>query len=663
MVGTTDSFLVDGVEHCSTRAIMIIDVPHHVVDVSGSVRHEGDGMAGSHYDYVVDVGQATANKTITGYGPPYPIPKGELGWFMGGGTGPAPCGNPTGTWMDPRGSGVIPDNLVLVSGTVIDQSGNPVPDASVHISGPDHVTTTTDSIGAYGVLVHKGTYTVTVSPPAVDNGMGVKAVSCETGTATGGECYGDTKDVGLKAGFRLTCSASTPGPGGAASNDGREADATVTPGTPAPTPAACLQVYIKIVGPIPNVGTRSGLSIDHYELRDGPVNFTKLTGASATATPLVEAGSTGQQCVSGCANILITVVNKVTHKAVPHVGVDVQLGDIDTADEPNVYQQGTQFLCVQTDSPKQTCGTSLDDVKADDSGHVRLLYWAPGELVRAHVELSAEACTPSLCMLKHATSTITVYPYQIFHYDGELSSATVRELVFTVESEGGYEKISKLFETAADAGAEQWMEVLEVESESVKLALSEAGFAVFFTILDVVHMIGESLVEAELKGDFFDATGLSEAGLDGDSFAKVVTPVVAAVFENRVLSLGKVVTLGSGWLWRLGEQLAEKYPHLGGRADVDTRTVKPEPIDLSVYETSYCRQYVTAVTIIGEEARCGPGYGSYDSPNVQTDLCFYIRQLGKPMCGIYYTAPIWVASQEGVDNYLGHRKAMDTSLP
>jgi hypothetical protein len=41
-------------------------------------------------------------------------------------------------------------------------------------------------------------------------------------------------------------------------------------------------------------------------------------------------------------------------------------------------------------------------------------------------------------------------------------------------------------------------------------------------------------------------------------------------------------------------------------------------------------------------------------------LCIFINQLG-PYCGIYYDAPIWVASQEGVDETLG-KSNLDTSL-
>jgi hypothetical protein len=205
LVATYDHYTSDGSARCTDRAILIVAVPEHVVDVTGSVLQKGNGgVVSGMINQMWYEGPGFTNP-ITGYGPNYTVPKGEKGWFLGGGSGPAPCGDALSFWHNPRGFGVIPNDMVLVSGTVIDQSSNPVPGASVNIAGPDHVTTTTDSIGAFGAVVHKGTYTVTVSPPAVDAGMVVKAVSCVTGTAAGAECSGDTKDVGLKAGFQLTC--------------------------------------------------------------------------------------------------------------------------------------------------------------------------------------------------------------------------------------------------------------------------------------------------------------------------------------------------------------------------------------------------------------------------------------------------------------------------
>jgi hypothetical protein len=147
------------------------------------------------------------------------------------------------------------------------------------------------------------------------------------------------------------------------------------------------------------------------------------------------------------------------------------------------------------------------------------------------------------------------------------------------------------------------------------------------------------------------------------TFAKVLVPLDAEPIETQVLSVPTTLTLGSGWLWQLGERLAKQYGCCAFRDQ--TSLFKPEPLDLSVYETSYCTQHVNPTfDKVGEVARCGPGYGSLHSPNIRTDLCFYISQLDTgPTCGIAYSAPIWVVSQKAVDQALHHPEALDTSLP
>jgi hypothetical protein len=111
----------------------------------------------------------------------------------------------------------------------------------------------------------------------------------------------------------------------------------------------------------------------------------------------------------------------------------------------------------------------------------------------------------------------------------------------------------------------------------------------------------------------------------------------------------------SGWLWDLAQQWADKYPYSKYPNWPPTKLsgVKPEPVDLSVFETSYCRG----------GGKCGPGYSALHSPDIRTDLCIHIKQLASATCGIPYEAPIWVVSQEKVDGYLGHPDALDTSLP
>ncbi|MGO9660785.1 MAG: DUF642 domain-containing protein [Acidimicrobiales bacterium] len=570
----------------------------------------------------------------TGVNVNYQVPSGFGAWFVAAGGGPGDCDPQTGV-----AQGWAVTYKRAVSGTItVAGSGAPAPGITVegNCNGGGG-TTTTNAQGEYELLVDKGPCTVT---PQLVNGLKATPVSRSF----------DVESNVYNVDFVVPCGALPAEPASTEINGSRQPD-VLTPAVSS-SPADCLQVFIKIVGPIPNVGTRSGLSVDNYVPDDGPVNFTRLTGAPHEATPLVAIHQVGQQCVSGCANILITVVNKATHEPAANAEVDVQLGTIDTAESPSLHQQGRQFLCLQTDSAAQDCGTSLDRLKTDDNGQIRLLYWAPGELVTAHVELYAQVCTPSSCSLKRTKSKITVYPYRIFHSQGELPPEEVRDLVQMVQTEQYFDIASHAAEKGLEASAEGWMELLGVESHAVELALGPIGFAVAFLIIDLAHATSELIEDAGLQGAFFTATGLSEAGLgvgyQSSAFKKKLGWFDEVYFRERVLKSGTVLTYSSGWLWELAKQWSEKY---GNGAWRTGGLFKPEPINLSVYETSYCQ--------VG--AHCGPGYGSLHSPDIRTDLCIYISQLGSPTCGIYYDAPIWVASQMGVDEKLNQHN-LDTSL-
>jgi hypothetical protein len=617
-------------------------------------------------------------ETITGEGGvKFDVPKGSAAWSVGGGASAAgDCPPP------PGGLQVMAWGISYkwaVSGTIT-QSGSGEAAPRINVEGDctgGGGTTTTNEQGQYEFLVRPGPCTVT---PQLINGLKASPQSRSFDV----ESNVDHVD------FVVPCGAVPPPPSGT-SNGRFQADAASSPSASA---ADCLQVFIKIVGPIANVGTRSGLSVDDYMPSDGRMNFTKLIGTAAKATPLVAKGEAGQQCVSGCANILITVIDKVTHKPATDAKVNVALGQIDTAESPSLDQQGTQFLCQQTDDFEHPrCGTSLDGLTLDDQGEVRVLYWAPGELVKAHTELFAQACTPSACLLKRAKSKITVYPYRIYNYQGELSPDIVYDLIYMYYEKGAFEVASKLFEHGLEAAVDGWVERLGVESEAVEVALGPLGFFYAFSAIELAHTVSEVLEKLGLLGAFFSASGLSGAGLYGTGsppgsafdkslsfgdvlgFDNVLSPGDALGFDNLVLSGGPTPTRGrggavvlvdrppAGWLWELAKQLYNQAPYHPNTPE-DLEVLKPlGPLSVSVYEASYCSQ----------GADCGPGYGSFPSPNIRTDLCIHISQLAiapsadnsfpNPVCGIYYDAPIWEASQAGLDQKLGHPHALDTSLP
>ncbi len=113
---------------------------------------------------------------------------------------------------------------------------------------------------------------------------------------------------------------------------------------------------------------RSGLSVDNLYRKEGPVNFTIPT-YSKTETAYADAFDVGQKCVSGCANVLVTVVDPATGDPVSGATVDATLGSLGAAKSVSGGLAGDQFLCVQSDDPSaSSCGTSLSGLSTDSAG-------------------------------------------------------------------------------------------------------------------------------------------------------------------------------------------------------------------------------------------------------------------------------------------------------
>ena len=125
---------------------------------------------------------------------------------------------------------------------------------------------------------------------------------------------------------------------------------------------------------------RSGLAVDHQVPGDWPVNFTVPTyggkDGSRYAGPLEE----GQKCVSGCANVLITVIDPATQRPVKGATVAASIDPISERDMGDFAEAShdDQFLCVQSDlAPGEAprCGTKLSGLTTDKQGHTYLIYW------------------------------------------------------------------------------------------------------------------------------------------------------------------------------------------------------------------------------------------------------------------------------------------------
>jgi len=438
---------------------------------------------------------------------------------------------------------------------------------------------------------------------------------------------------------------------------------------PALAPASGLTVFVKVLGAL-----RSGLAVDDVYPQGGPVNFTTLTSGgqhgSAYAAPFEE----GQKCISGCTNVLVTVVDSLTHRPVKGASVTASVGPIakleleTTANTPN----NNEFLCAQSDKapgvPQSPCGTDVSGLTTNEQGHAYLIYWAPGLVTTAQTTLNVSAakdtCAGSACSLKGGTAgpaKLVVRPYIIYQHSGVLAAKEVGLLVELAE-----EPSSFVADLAADHYAEHLIEhaltALDLFEEHAAAIAGVAGLVVSTTVhaVEALSKYGEEL---GLIATFVLAENLSTLGLDEDPYAATVPEDISPYFAGRILSgLGNVRFPGlpktaapSGILWSDAQALSSAERRLG-----TVFATRPETIDLKVYEVSHCDQ---------DYSVCGPGYERLPARStvtlgaehgIEAQLCFYFTGSdGAPgfkwsdhFCITQYDAPFWVKSQPDIETEL-----------
>ncbi len=402
-----------------------------------------------------------------------------------------------------------------------------------------------------------------------------------------------------------------------------------------------LKVFVKIVGPIANYGTRSGLSVDNLLPNEGPVNFTVGT-FSQTQNPLTEPFSGGQKCVSGCANLLITVIDPTTNKP-PSGGAKVtaDLGTIDTQDAPDLSQQGHQFICTQVDAPASPeCGSTLSSLKTDQYGQVHLLYWAPGELVTAHTNLivRATATCSTTCSSGErsgeAQQTIGVRPYQIYSAHGALSPEAMSQLLTFTGNAGFYDLKVAAVHRYLELYLE-WLAQQEVIAErAVEVTVGPIGYAIAEVAIPLAQAWSEHSEEVAVIAGLLKSLNLNPAGLFAEPFAKSV-PAVDDHFQQLLLTgAGNSFHIGAGGLlWTLGERVNERLRQLKQHTPVAER------VRLTVYEASSCDL---------RDPVCGTGYGAATS-GITPALCMHFAWSGAAtyddVACFRYNAVAWVSAQ------------------
>lgn len=392
-----------------------------------------------------------------------------------------------------------------------------------------------------------------------------------------------------------------------------------------------LKVFAKIVGPVANEGTRSGLTVDKLDSREGPVNFTIPT-YSKTETGYAGAFDIGQKCVSGCANVLVTVIDPATGKPVANATVTATVGALGAAKSVSGDLAGDQFLCVQSDNPSaSSCGTDLTGLSTDSAGELHLLYWAPGETATStsSISVTAQKCS-STCSAGEqegsAQTGVTITPYPIYTHNGTLSAAEVKSLI-EVAGEGKLN--SKSYAAARDLWFEQTIHWLaqqdKVAKRLVKAALGPLGYSLI-NLVEVGTLIAEGNTglneEKLLSGALLEAMEMPGIGLFDDPFEKQIPAQPNDYLRQAIIhGLGNADGIGGagGVLWDLGKALIKQY----GKHGV---AVQPEQVKTTVDEISSCNP---------GNPNCGTGY--LGSRGIRPRLCLILDFSNRVPGGDYGT--------------------------
>jgi hypothetical protein len=320
----------------------------------------------------------------------YTAPKGSVVYGLGGGAGGGPCtaASTPKNWLSAAAWGVTFKRLVSGQLTV-EGSGEPAAGVRVNANCPGGGTTTTDTNGDYEFLLDNGSCTIA---PRLTAG----AVSKPRQRVVAIHHH-DVHHVD----FQVPCDAV-----GSASGDlARAASAS--------GPRCHLHVAITIAPK----QIHSGMSFAGSP--PSPRFFDLQDGSPA--------------CVSGCANVTVTVTYK--GEPVPDATVSVRAGQVkhNIAPYPPKYPNfpyerlpspGRGFLCESTD-----CGAAIYNLHTDAHGRAELLYWAPGLIgpsgkvpVFAHAVASHLACGCTVQTLSgEGKNHFTIHPNRICCEPFELS--------------------------------------------------------------------------------------------------------------------------------------------------------------------------------------------------------------------------------------------------
>ncbi|MGP8208450.1 MAG: hypothetical protein ACLQVK_20775 [Acidimicrobiales bacterium] len=372
----------------------------------------------------------------------------------------------------------------------------------------------------------------------------------------------------------------------------------------APGGASCpLKVSVRALQPI-----RSGLALDTLDPSEGSVNFSVPSYAKSYSDPASlygEPGEAAQECMSGCANLLVSVVDPKRNKPVKGASVTVSVGPVDF-----VKGGGHEFLCTNFDEPtKLRCGAeSLSGLTTDPHGQLHLIYWAPSVMQVEKTTLTVSAQARGYPRAGTSATTLTIRPNVIYDKLADFSALDVRELIETYRDGGRLaimnQYLEEPFEGVLDGGFD-WL----AGSEELAAAAFEGAAAALTTPLfvgiEAVHLSTEVLEQIKLIDVFLHELDLKPFGFERPSHESSANIRIPVAFNDYLLHglfvPGHIRT--GGLIWGFAQHLSFV---------MSPQRAHSQSLQLQIYEVSYCDQ--------AEAAHCGPGYRTDDG--IQAKLCF-----------------------------------------
>jgi hypothetical protein len=502
--------------------------------------------------YTSDQGSWTTSSVAYG-GLTYTVPKGDAVWFLGQGSGPAPCAS--------AGPGTVQawgwtTHSVVRGHVKYKGTGGPAPGVKVTATCASGGTTTTDSYGAYGFILNPGSCTISPSVPK-------------------GEAAIPTQRVVSVANADIT-----------------DVDFVV--------PGGALKVYIKQLEAL-----RSGLAVHSVHYSQYPADFVATTTGQGANNHYV--------CQSGCVDITVSVIDPATGKApAPHATVDASIdfltAGVQSFDGQSISKAlGASVICsTSVQGQGKDCGSSLHGLETDADGQVHLRYWAPGVLADSTTTLRVTAsCDSSPCQASQtmAELPLTVKPYEIYEHTSTLSSSDVAELNEWAEGSTIFTQYLKTASNSFNA-LKYSLQVLKKFEQAEKLA-EEGLDAVEHAepvaiVVDAGLTVNEAFESNAMMAMFLDDSGLSAFGIGRPTTETSASGTPSYAFQNQLINQVAVpdfLKIGTGGFWWASAEYIHEILNAYGTGQVPGWT-----LSTAVYEVSHCSD--------PSNDACEPGYRS-----------------------------------------------------